>query len=726
MKTYLKIIALLCLMSLMLTASAQCPTGDVVLLSQEDVNEFGMLYPDCTELQGNLLVGAVSGNTPPTNIADLSPFGGITYIGGDLIIGKGDPAMTLLGLSSLDSIGENLRVNYNSTLASFVGLENVQTIGYGISVGTAPVSDFTGLNNLQSIGGTFHVRDIINFTGLENLNTIQEDFDLEEGLSSFQGLENLATIGGGIFVRGYQSFTDFSGLENLTTIGGEFSIVGEAIELSSFVGLENLTVIGGDFNVHECEYLNSFSDLENLNTIEGSLEIHDIHTDNINLPALSAIGHGIYIHNSSLNSLTGLENLTDFGNLPVTNSSLFGSYLIPGEIRLVNNSTLADISAINHLTIDTLTITENPNLSVCSIESICEYLVQGGTATIENNAGGCNTVEEIMQSCGVQCPPGDVVLLSQEEVNEFGTLYPNCTELPGNLQIGTDSGGAADITDLNPLNNITSIAGDFTSIETISLVGLENLTTIGGRLDVNVESFQGLNGLTTIGGWLFVSENNPVQNFIGLESLTSIGNRLRLDENCCISSFVGLENLSYIGDNLWIDSECNCINSFSGLESLTTIEGNLQIAGVTAADFTGLNNLSTIGGSIHLNQSGMNSLSGLENVTVFGNNASPWPLTTPGQIVLENNSVLTDISAISHLPISNLRLQNNENLSVCNMENICEYFAQGGIGMTENNAEGCNTINEIVESCGFDCPPTVVCKSEQAVLVPFLQPISTI
>ena len=71
MKTYLKIIALLCLLCLVLTASAQCPSGDVTLLTQAEVNEFGTLYPNCTELAGNLEINTNFGGT--ADITDLSP-----------------------------------------------------------------------------------------------------------------------------------------------------------------------------------------------------------------------------------------------------------------------------------------------------------------------------------------------------------------------------------------------------------------------------------------------------------------------------------------------------------------------------------------------------------------------------------------------------------------------------------------------------------------------------
>src|SRR5690606_26111693 len=53
-----------------------------------------------------------------------------------------------------------------------------------------------------------------------------------------------------------------------------------------------------------------------------------------------------------------------------------------------------------------------------------------------------------------QCPPGDVSLTSQTEVDAFATNYPNCTEISGGLYISGST-----ITDLSPLNNLTSVGG---------------------------------------------------------------------------------------------------------------------------------------------------------------------------------------------------------------------------------------------------------------------------
>ena len=56
-----------------------------------------------------------------------------------------------------------------------------------------------------------------------------------------------------------------------------------------------------------------------------------------------------------------------------------------------------------------------------------------------------------------QCPPaGGVTLINQSQVNNFAVLYPGCTTIAGDLNIGV-SGSPSDITDLTPLSSLTTI-----------------------------------------------------------------------------------------------------------------------------------------------------------------------------------------------------------------------------------------------------------------------------
>src|SRR5690554_2184606 len=79
-----------------------------------------------------------------------------------------------------------------------------------------------------------------------------------------------------------------------------------------------------------------------------------------------------------------------------------------------------------------------------------------------------------------QCPAGGVSFTTQEQIDAFATNYPNCTEVSGNLAIQ-----GANITDLTPLSNLTSVGGYlwiYNNSNLTNLDGLSNLTSVGADL----------------------------------------------------------------------------------------------------------------------------------------------------------------------------------------------------------------------------------------------------
>ena len=114
----------------------------------------------------------------------------------------------------------------------------------------------------------------------------------------------------------------------------------------------------------------------------------------------------------SLTNLLGLENI----------SSIEGELMINGNDALTSLTGLDSISAAS---IEDLKIWYNPSLSICEVQSICDYLVSpNGTISIYDNAIGCNSqaeVEEAWESVSVN------ELVQNDELN----IFPN----PSSTQI---------------------------------------------------------------------------------------------------------------------------------------------------------------------------------------------------------------------------------------------------------------------------------------------------
>src|SRR5210317_30792 len=80
------------------------------------------------------------------------------------------------------------------------------------------------------------------------------------------------------------------------------------------------------------------------------------------------------------------------------------------------------------------------------------------------------------------CLPDGIIFNSQAQLDSFQVLYPECTEIEGNVQIHQNS----DIHDLSPLSNITTIGGYLwvSSSYLNSLHGFHNLESVGSWLSL--------------------------------------------------------------------------------------------------------------------------------------------------------------------------------------------------------------------------------------------------
>ena len=131
-----------------------------------------------------------------------------------------------------------------------------------------------------------------------------------------------------------------------------------------------------------------------------------------------------------------------------------------------------------------------------------------------------------------QCPT-NLSLTSQSAVNDFPSTYPSCTQLTGYLTIQ-----GADITDLSPLSQLTSVGGRIVvsgCSNLTTLFGLQNITTIGGRLEILsnplLSDMNGLSGLALIGDRLVISGNAALTTLAGLSNLNTLGGRLEISNN---------------------------------------------------------------------------------------------------------------------------------------------------------------------------------------------------
>ncbi len=102
-------------------------------------------------------------------------------------------------------------------------------------------------------------------------------------------------------------------------------------------------------------------------------------------------------------------------------TGLEGLNSIAGQLLISENESLISLSGldnIEHSSILDLWISHNPSLSICEIQSVCDYLSNPvGDTYIRFNASGCNTQAEVEAAC-------EVGLNEIPSKNQF-TISPN-------------------------------------------------------------------------------------------------------------------------------------------------------------------------------------------------------------------------------------------------------------------------------------------------------------
>lgn len=695
------------------------PFGNYFFYYQNEIDNFQVNYPGCTELEGDLTIYG-------PNISNLQGLSNLTSIGGNLWICEAYNLNSLSGLENLTSIGGDLHISDNDGLGSLSALQNLNSISGSIrfEFNTTPVNP-AGLGNLTSVGGDIR-------------------FYHNAGLTSLTGLEGIYSIGGNLEIEANDILSNLTGLEGLTSVEGNVEI-GSNDSLISISGLQGLALIGGNLFFNNNGPLASLSGLENLTSIGGSLEIHA----QFNLPSLegldglTSIGQSLSLNfDYGLLGLSGLENLNHIGN----------------DILITNNPILTSLAGLDNLdagSIRNLSINDNAALTDCEILGVCNYLSNpNGIVDVFNNAGGCNSPAEVAGNCGVSLPClpyGNYYIISQEEMNNFQTNYPGCTELNGDVIISGEDitnldgliglssiGGSFNIrnngmlTDISGLVNLLTLGGSLSidnNVLLATLTGLENLDTVQGSLSVrnnnSLTSLTGLANLKALSGGLSIYNNIVLTSLSGLENLSHLGGSLSIDNNDQLTNLMGLNGLTSIGSGLQINNNDNLLN-FTGLEGLTFIPGSVQIAGNSIlSSFAGLNNVITIDGKLSIGYYFINtaygnplllSLTGLEHLTSI--NGSLQILDDPRLETLEALENLTsingdlfigycgslhDLYGLENLDggtIDNLTIFHNGLLSTCDIESICT-FLENHNGTTEFsfNDDGCETQAEVEAAC---------------------------
>jgi len=254
--------------------------------------------------------------------------------------------------------------------------------------------------------------------------------------------------------------------------------------------------------------------------------------------------------------------------------------------------------------------------------------------------------------------------------------------------------------DLEDLRLCGSISGSLTvrNSTLTNLVGLENLTDVGGEVEIrdnnSLLNLQGLENLTQIHTNLIIDANNSLLDLNGLSSLNELGDDLHIANNPQLNSVRGLAQIANV--EALVLSNNGVLPDLRGFESLAEVAATLTISGNNnLSDLDELSALESIGGSLSItgndrltslaglstlqsiagdeltisDNPDLASIAGLEGVTELGQ-ALPAP---PARITISDNPDLTHLDGMPSLSSleGTLTISNNDSLTdISGVENI--------------------------------------------------------
>jgi len=626
-------------------APGPCPSGNITLSTQQEVDDFPSNYPTCTVMPYSI---TVEGN----DINSLTGLGLLTSIEGDLTISNNPSLTDVFGLGGLTSIGGSLIVENNTSLGATGGLQGLDllsTIGENLYLsGNNALQTLNGLW-VQSVGGGVFV------TSNDNLMDVY--------------LPVLETVGGDLVVEDNDAMNFIQGLDMLESVGGTFSIIGNDA-LLGLADMAGLITVNGDLIVSNNTILTSLNGLGNINP--------------------SNLDNLILLDNAVL-SYCELANICTYLSVPTNLATISGN--APGcatrpEVEAACNPVVCptgDLVFGTQQEIDDFP-TNYPGCTVMPYS----ITIQGA---------GITSLNGLSQLVSIG---GDLIIQLNSSLTNLAGLE-GITAVGGSLSFSFNNS----LNNLSALQSLVSLGGAMSVIGNPSLTnlsGLQSLSSINNLLHINsntsMTSLIGLEGLSSVNGAVLISTNQSLSSLNGLQSLVTIADDLIISNNSSLSSIAALSNLGTVGGNLQVNGN-GALVSFSGLNTLSSVGGYLSVSSnASMAGLDGLNGLISIGGGMEITANTvLNNLTALSSLSTIGG--------AIGIFNNSNLPSLSGLHNIDPNSITSLTLSNNALLSYCETPNICDYLSvPTNLATISGNAPGCATRPEVETACAPVVCPT--------------------
>lgn len=632
---------------------AQCPDGDIILDSQAKIDSFRSMYPNCTEIQSDLIVGIYDVDLDTTsNIQNVDSLISIQSVMGSIYILQNDSIEDLKGLDSLVNVSSNFVVAYNNNIANLEGLTQLETVGRLDVRGNLSMKDFQGLERLRKADEMY--------------------FEENDSLINFEGANQLDSVG--YFAVFYnKQLQNFQGFNNIKAISGDFIVVGNT-HLITLEGLDALNAITDNVHINNNDNLSDCSVLgicHQLKMNPASLIVYD-----------NAVGCASpdEILDSCGYNLECPPGVTFYSQEKINNFT----QRYP-NCTCINGNVLVDKG--NYSTDVIQGFDSLHNISV--IKGDLEFVNIGAP----NNFTGLESLDSIY---------GNLDIAGMQELQSFIGL-DGLTSIGGRLEIRSNP-KLKSISELSSLEYLGSSLFITGNDSLLSINGLHNIDTVKGdlylRKNALIRNCVGLDSLKVIKRYFQVWDNDSLVNFEGLGSLEKIGTDFYVGDNFSLLNFEGLQNLDSIG---FIGSSGS--GGYNGLYQgyIWNVGGKLHIQGnERLLSMVGLENVSYVRGSLAIGGNPtLQNLYGLESLHKIG-----------GYLYIYANDKLTSLELLKLNEVSfDIGIKNNSMLSRCDIELVCNELKSSAPYFTyiiiENNSTGCYDELEVLSTCS-SCPNCIL------------------
>ena len=695
-----------------------CPDGDVNINSKSDLADFISRFPNCTEINGSLIIKDIDCNMYPFNsgecIQSISALKNIKKINGDFVID-----FIKLDLPFFYSRPDLPELEYVAgVFRSNVGIDTMRFLDKVKHIGGLNISQTNGIlawdsldinqlselvlhengwqripeiENLENINGKIELHDnrFEDISALDGISYAAGDISFQdcERISEIPFLSNIDTVFGDLIIRNldtlrFLSLPDYILSDLAVEDNAILETLGHIQDIAADLSVENNDALIKFFESSQIKELNKLSVIQNKNlqNLSGLDVLETVHQDafierNTTLVNLSGLGQldsvGFRLRinsNDSLENLNGLERLNFVDDLSITNNP-----------QLIN---LEGLSGVHSAGVADLEVSGNGSLSECATEAMCNLLSHGtGDFNFRNNMEPCNSNEEVLNECSMNvpdCPEGGLLIFKQSQIDDFRAAYPNCTQINGDLIIDDERDN------VYPFTNVQSV---------FNLDGLENIERVEGNFEFK--------SLTIPQQFSFNKPDMPNLEYIegrfflpyGIDSL------FFLDKVTHVEALL-IGNTEYIKhmESLSVNTLDELVFSGNNLDSLpfscnvSRVHGDLKISEESLQNLNVLRDLNLVGGDLEFKGNkvleNLDALSNVERVvghlSIVGNLGlkslfSSSKLNSVGDYVsvLDNDS-LTIIDGLHSLETIGgwLNVRNNISLTSLsgfqNLENIAE------------------------------------------------------